>query len=242
MMLKISSFFLGEDYKLLSTMDHNSKSKSKKLFLYILIPTFMTGLSIFTFTGLMGFSFAVRVIATILSAALIFMVDSLASAATMANPRLMRNRYAITFCITIFGAIGMDSTMFHSAIEPVARELHHNRLQVTIDEENAKLDARILSFEMSLNDANLKVEKRESQYIGEISGTSGTGQKGVGNGSENGRIGRHRSLRTKRNQSSHLRNLSVIKYCLSRTWPPQAPLRTEAMFLFLMDNPLALIL
>ena len=247
-MLKISSFFLGEDYKLLSTMDHNSKSKVKKLFLYILIPTFMTGLSIFTFTGLMGFSFAVRVIATILSAALIFMVDSsLASAATMANPKLMRNRYAITFCITIFGAIGMDSTMFHSAIEPVARELHHKRLQVTIDEENAKLDARILSLEMSLNDANLKVEKRESQYIGEISGTSGTGQKGVGNVAQKmaelADIARseQNAIQSKliAAQSQRDHNASRFEQDMATSG---ALLHIEAMFLFLMDNPLALIL
>ena len=247
-MLKMASFFLGEDHALLSTMDHNSKSKVKKLFLYVLIPTFMTGLAIYTLTGLMEFSTPIRWGATVASALLIFLVDtSLASAATLANPKLMRNRYWITFCIAVFGALGMDSLMFHSAIEPIAVRLHHERMQSTIDAENAHLDAHIRGLESAVAAADSRVATRESQYIGEINGTSGTGRRGVGNvaGAMEGLTNIARANRAEAianltaAQAQRAANTDRLRAEMSTPGPL---LHIQAMGLFLWENPLALIL
>jgi len=247
-MLKIASYFLGEDLALLSSMDHNSKSKVKKLFLYVLIPTFMTGLAIYTLTGLMEFSTPVRWGATIASALLIFLVDtSLASAATLANPKLMRNRYWITGCIAVFGALGVDSLMFHSAIEPIAIRLHHERMHGTIDAENADLDAQIRGLESAVAAADNRVTTRENQYIGEISGTSGTRQRGVGNvaGAMEGLTNIARADRAEASsnltaaQAQRVANANRLRAEVSTPGPL---LHIQAMGMFLYENPLALLL
>lgn len=181
-MIKFACFLTGDNYKLLATDTPASKKKVVALGIALMVPVLIWFLNGFLLsymvlhTGMMN-----ALLVAFICAVLIFATEKMILMAN-GNGWITFFRFFTGLVTALLGSIAIDEVVFKNDIDTEVSVLKQHRTEAAKRraEQAFYIDFNVASLDTSIQRAELVYSEREEAAVKEADGSSGTGNKGIG--------------------------------------------------------------
>ena len=178
-MLKLASYFFGEDYNRLLSSSVKARQKVLVIFTLLLLPVVIWTISTYSLATIVFHqSMLFGVLAASVAGLIIFILDL--ALVRMTTNSLRKYRLLLVVVSCLFGSLAIDAIFFKEDLHFAIERIQTNESKANFDLENGSLLAHVQQLRWQLEQKSSEVAAKYQTFVDEMDGTSGTRNSGYG--------------------------------------------------------------